>query len=328
MGSLMMQRTKDLYPDTKIISFSIFPSEKVSDIVVEEYNATLTLQKLQEYCDGIFVIDNESLFNISENIYKKENPKLSDLNFVCDSMINDITSIFRFDDSYGFNVNSFLYEMVKYPKLKYFCPSRVPFYDENDELLDNEKYEDSLELTKRLFDRKYSFVCYNPKSDRGQVERGPYGDIDDFDFDDDDDDVEPEQVKQNYVSPPPKPYIATNMSTLIIHRGFDKIENKDFIKTMEKDENVVYRKFEDNVISTVIKDQGYRKSKSMSCISNSTLMTKPLGRITSVYARYYQRKAFLHWYKGEGMEEYEFQQADQCVRDVLRSYRKIENPNY
>ena len=34
----------------------------------------------------------------------------------------------------------------------------------------------------------------------------------------------------------------------------------------------------------------------------------------------YQRKAFLHWYKGEGMEEIEIINADTVVRDLITDY--------
>ena len=35
----------------------------------------------------------------------------------------------------------------------------------------------------------------------------------------------------------------------------------------------------------------------------------------------YRRKAFLHWYKGEGMDEMEFQEADKNVRDLITEYQ-------
>jgi tubulin beta len=35
----------------------------------------------------------------------------------------------------------------------------------------------------------------------------------------------------------------------------------------------------------------------------------------------YKRKAFLHWYKGEGMDEMEFQEADKNLRDLVTEYQ-------
>jgi len=42
----------------------------------------------------------------------------------------------------------------------------------------------------------------------------------------------------------------------------------------------------------------------------------------------YRRKAFLHWYKGEGMDEMEFQEADKNVRDLITEYQDKEDATY
>jgi len=42
----------------------------------------------------------------------------------------------------------------------------------------------------------------------------------------------------------------------------------------------------------------------------------------------YKRKAFLHWYKGEGMDEMEFQEADKNVRDLITEYQDKEDAVY
>merc|ERR1711953_1441231 len=42
----------------------------------------------------------------------------------------------------------------------------------------------------------------------------------------------------------------------------------------------------------------------------------------------FQRKAFLHWYKGEGMDEMEFQEADKNVRDLITEYQDKESAKY
>merc|ERR1712117_428880 len=44
-------------------------------------------------------------------------------------------------------------------------------------------------------------------------------------------------------------------------------------------------------------------------------------RISAQFAKMYKRKAFLHWYKGEGMDEMEFQEADKNVRDLITEYQ-------
>merc|ERR1712149_27210 len=46
MGTLTLLKLRDAYPDRMMCTFSVFPSPKVSDTVVEPYNATLSLNQL------------------------------------------------------------------------------------------------------------------------------------------------------------------------------------------------------------------------------------------------------------------------------------------
>ena len=158
MGSLLMANCKEEYPNTKLISFSVFPAQNTS-VMVEPYNAGLTIHQIQDNCDGVFVIDNDALCNINKGIYKIKEPKYEDMNFTANGMINNITSIFRYNDSMRLNVDSFLNAMIKYPKLKYLCSSKAPFYDQDGKILNGEEYDnDMLALTKNVFDLKRSFV--------------------------------------------------------------------------------------------------------------------------------------------------------------------------
>ena len=41
MGTLLLLKIRDNYPDRITATFSVYPSPKVSDVVVEPYNAIL-----------------------------------------------------------------------------------------------------------------------------------------------------------------------------------------------------------------------------------------------------------------------------------------------
>ena len=64
MGTLLISKIKEEYPDRIMLTFSIVPSPKVSDTVVEPYNATLSAHQLVENADGVFCIDNDALYDI------------------------------------------------------------------------------------------------------------------------------------------------------------------------------------------------------------------------------------------------------------------------
>lgn len=63
-----------------ISSFSVMPSPKVSDTVVEPFNATLSLKQLIENVDNTFCIDNEALYDICHRSLKLQSPTYSELN--------------------------------------------------------------------------------------------------------------------------------------------------------------------------------------------------------------------------------------------------------
>jgi tubulin beta len=65
MGTLLITKVREEYPDRIMETFSVFPSPKVSDTVVEPYNATLSVHQLVENSDQTFCIDNEALYEIA-----------------------------------------------------------------------------------------------------------------------------------------------------------------------------------------------------------------------------------------------------------------------
>ena len=48
MGTLLISNIGEEYPDRMILTFSVFPFPKVSDTVVEPYNASLSVHQLVE----------------------------------------------------------------------------------------------------------------------------------------------------------------------------------------------------------------------------------------------------------------------------------------
>ena len=67
-------------PATQEADAGELPSPKVSDTVVEPYNATLSIHQLIENADKTFCIDNEALYNICSRTLKLTTPTYGDLN--------------------------------------------------------------------------------------------------------------------------------------------------------------------------------------------------------------------------------------------------------
>ena len=59
-GTLLLNRLREEYYDRIIMSFSVYPSPKVSDVVVEPYNALLSMHQLIENTDESFCFGEHS----------------------------------------------------------------------------------------------------------------------------------------------------------------------------------------------------------------------------------------------------------------------------
>ena len=55
-------------------------------------------------------------------------------------------------------------------------------------------------------------------------------------------------------------------------------------------------------------------------LDNSTAFTPFIRSILDRYRVMFRRKAFLHWYTGEGMDEMEFTEAESNANDLTSEY--------
>ena len=96
MGTLLISKIREEYPDRMMNTFSIVPSPKVSDTVVEPYNATLSVHQLVENTDETYCIDNEALYDICFRTLKLTTPTYGDLNHLVSATMSGVTTCLRF----------------------------------------------------------------------------------------------------------------------------------------------------------------------------------------------------------------------------------------
>jgi tubulin beta len=61
LGSLLLAKIREEIPDTMLATFSVLPSPRVSETVVEPYNMMLSVHQLVEHSDMTICLDNEAL---------------------------------------------------------------------------------------------------------------------------------------------------------------------------------------------------------------------------------------------------------------------------
>jgi tubulin beta len=128
MGTLLLLKIRDAYPDRITCTYSVYPSPKVSDVVVEPYNATLSIHQLLENSDETFVIDNEALYNISHNVLKQTQPKYSELNWVISLVMSGITASLRFPGKLNGDLRKMGVNLVPFPRLHFFLVAQAPLF--------------------------------------------------------------------------------------------------------------------------------------------------------------------------------------------------------
>merc|ERR1711920_181398 len=76
-----------------------------------------------------------------------------------------------------------------------------------------------------------------------------------------------------------------------------------------------------NIKSSIVNIKPKDTDLSATFVANTTSMKDMFARISEMFDSLYKRKAMLHWYKGEGMDEMEFQEAFKNVQDLITEYQ-------
>jgi Tubulin len=60
-------------------------------------------------------------------------------------------------------------------------------------------------------------------------------------------------------------------------------------------------------------------------LGNSTAVQEMFKRVGEQFTAMFRRKAFLHWYTGEGMDEMEFTEAESNMNDLVSEYQQYQD---
>lgn len=278
MGTLLVSKIREEFPDRMMCTFSVVPSPKVSDTVVEPYNATLSIHQLVENADETFCIDNEALYNICFNILKLKNPGYADLNRLVSLVMSGVTTCLRFPGQLNADLRKLAVNMIPFPRLHFFMIGFAPLIAEG--MASYRSYSVS-ELTQQMFDSKNMMAASDPKHGRyltvAAIFRG-------------------------------------NISMKDVDEQLHTIQNRNASNFVEWIPN--------NVKTAVCDIPPSTLDMSATFIGNTTAIQELFKRIAEQFQLMFRRKAFLHWYTQEGMDEMEFTEAESNMNDLLNEYQQ------
>ena len=81
-----------------------------------------------------------------------------------------------------------------------------------------------------------------------------------------------------------------------------------------------------NNVKTAVCDIPPRGLKmSVTFIGNTTAIMSLFKRCSEQFTAMFRRKAFLHWYTGEGMDEMEMTEAESNMNDLVTEYQQYQD---
>ena len=163
MGTLLISKIREEYPDRVMSTYSVIPSPKVSDTVVEPYNATLSVHQLVENSDQCFTLDNEALYDICFRTLKLTTPTYGDLNHLIAAAVCGTTCSLRFPGQLNCDLRKLAVNMVPFPRLHFFMVGFAPLTSRG-----SQQYRALTvpELTQQQFDAKNMMCAADPRHGR------------------------------------------------------------------------------------------------------------------------------------------------------------------
>ncbi len=281
MGTLIINKIREEYPDRIMNSFSVMPSPKVSDTVVEPYNATLSIHQLIENTDETFCIDNEALYDICFRTLKLTTPTYGDLNHLVSLTMSGVTTSLRFPGQLNADLRKLAVNMVPFPRLHFFMSGFAPLTARG-----SQQYRALTvpELTQQMFDARNMMTACDPRRGRYLTVAGIF---------------------------------RGRMSTKEI--------DEQMLAIQQKNSNYFVDWIPHNVKVVIcdIPPQGLKMASTF--IGNNTAIQEIFKRIGEQFALMFRRKAFLHWYTGEGMDELEFTEAESNMNDLVSEYQQYQD---
>jgi len=287
--SLLLERLLADYGKKKPkLDFCVYPSPKVSTSVVEPYNSVLSTHYLLEYTDVAFMFDNEAIYDICKTNLKIKRPKYSNLNSLIAQVISSLTASLRFNGTLNVDITEFQTNLVPYPRIHFMLCSYAPILSQ--EMAYSEK-STVKQITSAAFDSENMMCKVDPR-------KGKY------------------------------------MATCLMYRGnVNPSEVNLAIGDLKGKSHIQFVDFSPTGFKCGINDQPTTSvpggdlaatDKAMCLIANTTAVSEVFQRMDSKFDMMFTKRAFVHWYVGEGMEEAEFNEAREDLAALEKDYDELQ----
>lgn len=286
-GSLLIERLAVDYGKKTKLEVNIYPAPQISTAIVEPYNAILSTHCSLEFSDLAFLMDNEAIYDICVRNLDIARPTYTNLNRLIGQIVSSLTSSLRFDGALNVDLSEFQTNLVPYPRIHFPVVNYAP-------VISAEKaYHEQLtvgELTNSCFEPSNQMVKCDPRHGKYMaccmMYRG---------------DVVPKDVNSAITSIKSKRTIQfvdwcpTGFKIGINYQPPCVVPGGDLAKVQ----------------------------RALCMISNTTAIQEAWARLDHKFDLMYAKRAFVHWYVGEGMEEGEFSEAREDLAALEKDYEEV-----
>ena len=285
--SLLMEGLSVDYGKKSKLEFSVYPAPQVATAVVEPYNSILTTHTTLEHSDCAFMVDNEAIYDICKRNLDVDRPTYENLNRLISQVVSSITASLRFDGALNVDLTEFQTNLVPYPRIHFPLVTYSPVLSTNKA---NHESMTVADITNSCFEPTNQMVKCDPRHGKYMacclLYRG---------------DVVPKDVN-------------TAIATIKNKRT---VQFVDWCPTGFK-VGINYQP------PTVVPGGDMAKTPRAVCmLSNTTAIGEAWARLDHKFDLMYAKRAFVHWYVGEGMEEGEFSEAREDIAALEKDYEEV-----
>jgi tubulin alpha len=287
-GSLLMERLSADYGKKSKLEFSIYPSPKIATAVVEPYNSVLATHTTLDNSHCSFILDNEAIYDMCKNLGIAR-PHYLDINRIIAQTVSSLTASLRFKGSLNVDVTEFQTNLVPYPRIHFPLVAYSPMISR--ERAAHEKLSVA-EITSALFEPQNQLVKCDTRNSKFICCCFLYrGDVQ-----------------------------ANEVNTALTH-----------CRTRSRGDNFVEwvpTKFKIGINGkkpAVLGDGAMAEvSRAVCGLFNTKAISDAWKRLNHKFDLMFAKRAFVHWYVGEGMEEGEFSEAREDLANLEREYEELE----
>nr|UFX34161.1 tubulin alpha [Henosepilachna vigintioctomaculata] len=278
---------KDYGKKPKLL-FSVYPSPRISPIIVEPYNATLTTHTSIEYEDASFVLDNEAMYDILARNLDVSRPTYTNINRLLGQVISTITASLRFAGAVNVDLLEFQTNLIPYPRIHFPLITYAPFISAE------KAYHETLttaQLTNSCFEPANQMIKCDPR-------------------------------KGKYISC--CLFYRGDVTPIDINNAISNIKTKRSISFVDWCPTGFKVGLNYQPPTTVPGGDLARVQRAVTMLSNSTAIKEAWIRLLHKFNLMYSKRAFVHHYVGEGMEEGEFSEAKEDLTCLIQDYQEVE----